>query len=127
MTAALPPVRKKSKRVGLGQLGTVTKGCKRGERVLSGSFATERGGRDLAQASRTRAVDAGGVGNAIARCKGRRKAVSGGFAGAYAPAGPLILSHTSRRRGGAAWSVEGWNLGSGPGSVIGYVYCAKRL
>jgi hypothetical protein len=69
---------------------------------------------------------------ATATCPRDSKAVAGGFATpGFSPAGPRVLTVTSRRAGPSRWRVEAFNIGGGggssddplPGTLVAYAYC----
>jgi hypothetical protein len=66
-------------------------------------------------------------GSVTPKCGKGTKAVSGGFDSvASLPDDVRVLPYESRRVGGRKWTTSARNIGSNPGVLTGFVYCADR-
>jgi hypothetical protein len=89
-----------------------------------------RGGTRIKTSTRTAEVAPyPDVATATAKCKRGQRAIAGGFDNPeFDPLGlgPFMRIHESRKIGGRKWTVSGFNLGLGAGTLEAYVHCEKK-
>ncbi|TMK75834.1 MAG: hypothetical protein E6G48_00615 [Actinobacteria bacterium] len=80
----------------------------------------------LRSARQSKTIPSGSFGTAVAKCRGRRTAVSGGFAapGFDANNGPTIGRLSSKRVGRRRIETRALNFGNQAGDLVSFAYCA---